>query len=113
MVTGDEARCLGDRCAPGRTRTPNLLIRRPPSRVHACPRASGEPGTTGFRVHRRPPVSGRVHREWTPTWLPARHATAGTRRFPTGARPTGPRRARWLIHFVSHPLPYNRTHVRI
>src|SRR5690606_41814974 len=27
MVTGDEARCPEERCAPGRTRTPNLLIR--------------------------------------------------------------------------------------
>lgn len=58
---------------PGGTRNPNLLIRRSPSGVQARPQPSAEPETTGFRVHRRPRVSGRVHREWLPTWLPRGH----------------------------------------
>jgi hypothetical protein len=28
------------------------------------------PGTAGFRVHRSPPLSAGIHREWLPTWLP-------------------------------------------
>ena len=55
---------------PGGTRTPNLLIRRSPSGVHSRPQPSTQPGTRGFRVHRRPQPSAAIHREWLPTWLP-------------------------------------------
>jgi len=42
---------------PGGTRTPNLLIRRSPSRVHVRPGASREPCSDG---HSSPPASTRV-----------------------------------------------------
>ncbi len=63
---------------PGETRTPNLLIRRSPSRVRGCPQPSTHAGTDGLRVHQRPWPSTQVHREWLPTWLPkARAQTVG------------------------------------
>ena len=56
--------------APGGTRTPNLLIRRSPSRVHGRPQPSTHAGTEGFRFHPCPQTSTDVHSEWLPTWLP-------------------------------------------
>jgi len=61
--------CCTGCSAPGATRTPNLLIRRSPTGVHGRPRPSAEPGSAGFRVHRRPQRSGRIQCGWLPTWL--------------------------------------------
>ena len=55
---------------PGKTRTPNLLIRRSPSAVHSRPQPSTHAGTKGFRFHGCPQPSTLVHSEWLPTWLP-------------------------------------------
>ena len=62
--------CWGLVGTPGRTRIPNLLIRRSPSRVQGCPQPSTHAGTSVFRFHRRPQPSVGIHREWLPTWLP-------------------------------------------
>ena len=70
--------CCTGCSAPGATRTPNLLIRRSPSRVHGCPQESMLLGTEGLRFHRRPQPSAAIHREWLPTWLPARAPTNST-----------------------------------
>ena len=72
------------RSTPGGTRTPNLLIRRSPNRVHGCPRESTRAGTTGFRVHWRPRPSTAAHREWLPTWLPVRNRRSPS---PSSSRP--------------------------
>jgi len=58
--------------APGRTRTPNPLIRRSPNAVRRRPQPSIRPSTKGFQVHRRPYTTAAVHPGWLPTWLPAK-----------------------------------------
>jgi hypothetical protein len=61
---------------PGGTRTPNLLIRRPPSGVRECPSLSTESGANGSGLHICPQPSTGVHREWLPTWLPRQVRTS-------------------------------------
>ena len=55
--------------ANSQSSTPNLLIRRSPRPVHQPPQASRSVAAQGSRVHRRPPPSTPIHREWLPTWL--------------------------------------------
>jgi hypothetical protein len=57
---------------PGGTRTPNLLIRRSPSGVPGRPQECIRPLAEWFRFHPCPRPSSVIHREWLPTWLPAR-----------------------------------------
>ena len=68
----------------GGTRTPNLLIRRRPSQMHARPPESTKAWSEGCRVHRGPEEIGQIHLRWLPHWLPARRSCA---RIP--GRPSG------------------------
>jgi hypothetical protein len=60
-------RHMGFSGTPGETRTPNLLIRRSPSRVHESPHGLERRDFGSTDVHSRP---WEIHRERLPTWLP-------------------------------------------
>jgi hypothetical protein len=111
--------CKGSSSTPGATRTPNLLIRRFPSRVPGCPPPPIHGSETGFRFHQCPHTTAAVHPEWLPTWLPARalqrcvsRDTGGTRAYGTvetrlEARPCH-NRASWPVSRRSTPLRRRR-----
>ena len=58
--------------APGETRTPNLLIRRPPRRVRKSVLEADVSANPAGRRRPDPARSTTIRRGWLPDWLPAR-----------------------------------------